>query len=178
MHKYLPILAIVILSLTLGIPLVAVGHITGESFEVLTDEYLVDIGYSSEVITVGKIVTFDFSLYTPEKQEQIPFSDVWASLQQDEELYFSGGIAKPRIGPSVFSLTFANPGTTTLSVRYNDGVKGIVATSVNFYVSPAEESYRGESATLYQPSIAYVIGILVLLLVLILGRKIYLCGRF
>jgi hypothetical protein len=107
----------------LCVPLTLSAHGTGASFERVVDGMLIDIGYSPEEITVATPVPFDFALVDAETDESVSYSDIWVRVYQDRNVFFASSIHKQRLGATTMLFQFPEPGTYTLSVRFqNDGI--------------------------------------------------------
>jgi hypothetical protein len=99
-------------------PLLSLAHATGGTFETTVDEYLIDIGFVPETPVTTAVTRFDFLLTSATSTEPIPYSDVWVRIERDEQLYFSGSITNPRIGPTGLTILLDTPGQYTVTARY------------------------------------------------------------
>ncbi len=115
------------------------AHNLGSSIETVKEGYLIDMGYSPEVITVGTQTRFDYALYDNETREIIPFDNIWFRIEQDNKVYFAGGLNRQNFGSTGMTYRFTEPGNYELYIRYGTGTESIVETTNNFQVLPAPD---------------------------------------
>ena len=120
----------------LMLPLLVHGHVAGVSYEEEKDGYLIDIGYTPEVLVAGNRVRFDFGLYSlsvPTAQDL--FTDVWVRVTKDNEIYFSGNLAQPYFGPTAVNIKLVEPGVYDIYTRYHNESASVVDTSFTVTVA-------------------------------------------
>ena len=163
---------------TLGLCIVGVilpwtpvfSHGTGESIEKTVDSYLVDIGYSPELLITGTQSRLDFLLFDIETGQEILFSDLWLRIEKNDRLFFAGGIARPEFGSTGVSFTFFEPGDYSIFVRYEDENESLVETTVSL---PVEKGEISSASGTYSGKALAVVALLSFLVttVLIVGVK-------
>lgn len=117
-------------------PLFALAHGSGASLEKEVDAHIIDVGYNPETIFAESPVRFDFNAYTKSDAKDVPFTDLWVKIYQDQKIGFAGGIPKARFGATGFTYAFPAAGTYALEVRFQEGEKKIVETSFSVTVDP------------------------------------------
>lgn len=118
------------------------GHEGGASVEQIVDGYLVDIGYSPEVLLSGEQTRFDFAIYDPETREEFDFTDIWVRiLNEEDDLLFAGGLNKAEFGLTGLTYLFSNPGPYEVFVRFSDGSESIVETTAPIEVAKPDEGF-------------------------------------
>ena len=109
------------LVVTCAVATSTLAHSTGGTVEATQDGYSVDIGYTPEFPIARNQVGFDFSIFSAEVSD--PYTDVWVTIEKNNETFFSGNIFNPSFGPTGFTTILAEPGTYDISARFqNDGV--------------------------------------------------------
>ncbi|MEK7628862.1 MAG: hypothetical protein AAB421_05645 [Patescibacteria group bacterium] len=93
------------------------GAEDGPSFELENNGYLVDVGYNTDMFVDDESVLFQFDLLNKEGARQ-KFHDVWVRIVSDRQTAFAGGVSNSDFGGARITYVFPNPGTYTLSVRY------------------------------------------------------------
>lgn len=88
--------ASVALCLSVCVPVAALAHGAGTSYEVQIGEYLVDVGYQPDELVAGERVVFDFVIV--KDGIELPFEEVWVRLQHGSSTLLATGIAQPTIG--------------------------------------------------------------------------------
>jgi hypothetical protein len=116
------------------------AHTTGGTHEVTVDDYFIDIGYEPEFPTTAAPTRFDFSLFSATTTIDVPYSDVWVTIAQNETLLFSGSISNPRIGPTGFSLLLTTPGAHTVTARFLDDTTIVAETTFTLPVIASDDS--------------------------------------
>lgn len=125
------------------------AHTTGISYEHNKDGYKIDIGYEM-LISQGSPTRFDFALLPLDASATTTglFTDVWVTFLKDKALYFAGDIHKPVYGATGFTYVFPEPGTYTISARYQKQDNSIVEDEFTVDVLPAPISSATQSASL------------------------------
>lgn len=111
-----------------GLYTTAYAHGTGVSYEENKDGYKIDIGHD-EFITEGEATRFDFTIYPLDinsVQGEV-FTDAWINFSKDKKLFFAGGIHKPVFGTTGFTYVFPEPGTYTISARFQNAGETVVS---------------------------------------------------
>ncbi len=122
------------------------AHGEGASFEKEIGDYIVDIGYDPEKLEVGTPVKLDFELSKKVSKENVPFSSVWVRVEKEKQTVFASGIHRPEFGKTGLLYTFGEPGTYTISARFQNNEDNIAETSFTLAVSEAP-SLGGKSRT-------------------------------
>lgn len=134
--------------------------------------YTIDVGYSEENPLAREPVQFDFVLLRGE--EVVPFTNVWVRIETETGAnVFAGGIHRTALEVARMSYVFAEPGTHTIHVRYENNNGTLAEGSFPLHVRSAE----GEVPPL-NPLLAGMVGIiggvvLALLAQRFLGRRSY-----
>jgi len=156
---------IVLLFLLLVAPMTTLAHDSGESHEVESQGYLIDIGYSTDSPVEREAVPFDFRI--TREGEEVPFTNVWVKIDGKEEVVFAGAIYNSEYGGPRLSYVFPGPGPYTISVRYEDGPTAIASTSFSMNVQK-----EGMSTTI--PDLgALFLGVLLGVAGFVGGRKLF-----
>jgi len=130
-----------LLSLVFGIA-VAYAHGDEASWEVVSGEYTVDVGYEPEEFVVGRSTRFEFNLKqgSGEEAPSTPFAEVWVRLRGVDATYFATGVRKQELGPTTLLYAFGKPGHYTLEVSFRDeGGKEVAAASLPISVADGEK---------------------------------------
>lgn len=132
-----------------GFTTVAFAHVVGVSYEDNKAGYKIDIGYD-QLINQGTPARFDFALtlLDPNATTTELFTDVWVTFLKNKTLYFAGDIHKPVYGSTGFTYVFPEPGTYTVSARYQKQDDSIVEDSFTVDVLPAPIASATQSASL------------------------------
>lgn len=117
------------------------AHGTGASLETVRDGILIDIGYDPVDITARVPVSFDFNLYSADTAEEIPYASVWVRIYTDRNIFYAGGIHRSLVGATTMLFQFENPGTYTLSVRFENEAGSIVEEMFEIPVSGSVSSH-------------------------------------
>ncbi len=133
-------------------PLFVLAHGDSQSFELVKEGYLIDIGYNEDLVA-GDTVRFDLNLYKEDPDETpVPFSRVWVRVTSGERVLFAGSISDSAFGTPGWSLAFADRGEYILFVRFEDAEGSIVEAEFPMLVAGDEDT---ETAS---PSRAVLIG--------------------
>lgn len=148
------------------------AHSLGSSIETEKDGYLIDMGYAPDVITSGTQTRFDFDLYDIETRENIPFDNIWFRIEQDNKVYFAGGLTKQNFGSTGITYRFTEPGNYELYIRFGTSTQSIVETTNTFQVIEAPDT-RSVPDKLRDNAIGIGTGLLVgtILMAIIMRRK-------
>ncbi|MCP6719991.1 MAG: hypothetical protein KJI72_01515 [Patescibacteria group bacterium] len=170
------ILTVLIISLFLGAlfsPTIPVrAHGVGESLEKVVGEYLVDIGYDAFELRAKESVRFDFSLWTSDQSEEIPFTDIWLRISQNNKAVLAGGIQNPRFGKAGVTYAFPEKGEYTLFVRFQNGDESLVETSFPLAVEEGNESASNTSPVSKELLIGVGVGLVIGSLITFLLRRV------
>lgn len=120
---------------------VASAHVTGPSYEVREDGYLIDVGY--EDARVGQSVRLDFSLFNEASSttDEADYSDVWVNISEGPKVLFAGDIHRPPFGKTGMTFVPAVAGDYTVSVRFQKGVDSVVASKFSLPVAGVLSSF-------------------------------------
>ncbi len=105
------------------------AHGSGGSFEKGIGNYLIDIGYDPEKPETGVPVRLDFELFDKILSADAPFSNVWVLIEKEKQTVFTSSIHRPEFGKTGLLYTFGEPGTYTISARFQNNEDNIVETS-------------------------------------------------
>jgi len=122
------------------VPTLVTAHGTGLSYEVAVDPYLVDVGYGTEIPTVGQAVPFDFAL--TEKGETVPYTHVWVTMKGEDGIVLATSIYNSPYGGPRLSYVFEKPGTYTVFMRYERGSEVLARASFPITVAGSAHSFR------------------------------------
>lgn len=131
------------LLLLASIPLVTEAHTSGIFYQAETDGYVVDVGYSSDAPQEGESVIFDYQLRKAGTDavdgSDVPFTDVWVRIISADKnvTVFAGGIHNAEFGGPRMIYVFPEPGTYTISVRYENEADKIAESSFPLTVVPS-----------------------------------------
>lgn len=114
-----------------GLAFFASAHLSGASVEQVIDGYMVDIGYSPEIPLTDEQTRLDFAIYVPDTLEELPFTDIWVRITDDQNrLMFAGGLGKAEFGLTGLTFLFPQPGSYNVFTRFsNDGETLVEATA-------------------------------------------------
>ena len=109
--------------------LAAHAHVTGASWELKQDGYVVDVGYDPTTFDAGSYTRFDFNLKKESDSSQVDFAEVWVRIIKDKDTYLATGLRHEPIGPTTLLYVFPQAGSYTLeaSFRTDDGTELTVA---------------------------------------------------
>ncbi len=113
------------------------AHGEGVSVEKEVGNYFIDIGYDSEVPETGTPVRLDFELSDKTSGATVVFSSVWVRIEKEKQTVFASGIHRPEFGKTGLMYTFGEPGTYTISARFQNNEDNIAETSFPLTVSGA-----------------------------------------
>jgi hypothetical protein len=130
MKTYLSLLFVfgIFSAVVVGLPTDAHAHgEAGITFTSTTTEgYIVDVDYADVYIQADSMGRFVFNLFADgSRKKEVNFTDMWVRIEKKDgekssKTVFAGPIAKQEFGGNGFSYIFAEGGTYTLSVRFND----------------------------------------------------------
>ncbi len=148
------------------------AHGDGVSFEKEVGNYLVDIGYEPEKPEVGTPVRLDFELSDKTSGATAAFSSVWVRIEKDKSTVFASGIHHPEFGKTGLLYTFGEPGTYTISARFQNNEDTIAETSFSLTVSESS-SPGGKPSTLDTSVLWGMLGLIVgVALSFVIKRKV------
>lgn len=148
--KYLIFVFVTIFIFSTATANVVYSHSSGVSYEEIKDGYKIDVGHA-EFIYDQEPERFDFSIF-PESvtsTEGELFSDVWVTFMKDKKLFFAGGIHKPVFGSTGLTYVFPEPGTYTMSVRFQKDAETVVKTEFPIEVVPLSEPKETNNVFMY-----------------------------
>ncbi len=123
------------------------GHGTGESFEVIEGEYLVDVGYDASIIEEQTPIRFEFSLFANKSKLPTDFDNIWVRVEEtgaQKRTIFATGIHQPTFGPTSMLFSFPKEATYMMYARFqNADDEKIVEVTVPV---PVEKSSSGNSS--------------------------------
>ena len=140
-NKYMKKIFFVFLALFFPLMYIS-GHGTGQSLEVETGAYLVDIGYSAFGLYAGEANSFDINLLHKETKEQISFTNVWVRIAEEELVVFASNIARARLGKTAMTFIFPDAGAYTISVRFEDEDGVIVEAGLPLVIESARSNTK------------------------------------
>lgn len=107
------------------------AHGSGASWEQISGQYVVDVGYDPVTFTEGVPVRFDFILKNAESLMPEDFKEVWVRLLHPESFgtVLATGVSYQLLGPTTLLHTFLKPGVYVLEVSFRDGDGVALATS-------------------------------------------------
>lgn len=111
------------------------AHTSGASIEVMVDSYLLDIGYTPEVVSVGTQTRFDFSILNASNSEEIIFDDIWVRIEKDGRVFFAGGLSKQQFGSTGVTHLFTEAGTYEVFVRFSNAGEKLAEATFDFPVT-------------------------------------------
>lgn len=141
MFRAAPSFLLVGLLVLFFLPMMALGHGTGGSFEQKVGDYTVDVGYEPAAPQAGERLLLDFKLNSAADDTPIDFSDVWVRIEHDKDTLLATGVARTYLGPS--TLLYVLPesiDSATISVRYEKGDKTLAESSFPLKILPADGS--------------------------------------
>lgn len=165
------ILGVVILAFLSASPLLAGAHGTGASLEKEVDGYVVDVGYSPEAMFAGSPVRFDFNAYTKSDLQDVPFTDLWVKIYENQKIGFAGGVPKARLGLTGITYAFPSEGEYTLAVRFQNGDQKITEAEFPVRVEPGVNAGSSTPKWLI-PGAALLVGVAAGFLFAKLRRKV------
>lgn len=139
------------------------AHGVGGSFETAVDGYLIDIGYSEEVLSEGEPVSFDFNISKEDEASSVEFTDVWVRISPKDNMgtIFASGLHRPEFGSTGMVYTFQSAGEYDISARFQNSGETI-AEEVSFSVTVEGVSDHEESGILsLNVIIAFFLGLIV-----------------
>lgn len=144
------------------VPMSALAHGLGNSFEITKDGYLIDIGYDAEEIRAGETIRFDFNLYAPGGTETKlrDFTDAWVRIapQDGEGIVFAGDLHTPPFGATGMSFVLPREGLYELTVRYQENGEPIVEAAVPFTAGPASSGERSIAESAAIGALGFLVG--------------------
>ena len=123
------------LVVSLFIASIASAHTSGASIEKKVGEYLLDVGYSPEIVSEGDQVRFDFDILNNDTQEGVEFDDIWVRIEKDGEVFLAGGLGKQKFGATGLTYNFLESGSYEIFVRYSKDSSSLAETSFRFAVT-------------------------------------------
>lgn len=117
------------------------AHEEGSSFEAVEGEYLLDLGYSGELLS-GEPVVFDFNLRKEIGRVEVPFESVWVRLGSEKGVALSTRLHGSDKDKTILNYKFLESGDYTLLVRFVDKEKILAEHSFIFKVKEREASKR------------------------------------
>ncbi len=155
----------------LAMPLFVGAHGSGGYVEKIVDNYLVDIGYTNPILSLGDSNRFDFSVFGATDKKLIDFDVVWVKFEHDSEPVFIATLPRQGLNAAIMTYTFPRAGEYLLTVNYQKDQKTIVQTDLTLNVTaPVIGDNAPSGGSL--PSVVYlVIGLITGLIVARLIRK-------
>lgn len=101
------------------------AHGSGESFELESEGYLMDIGYSVEEFTDDSSVILSFELKNKEGSA-VEFTDVWVRIIEDTSTVFATGVHNADLGGALMTYKFPSSGDYKLSARFQNNGESLV----------------------------------------------------
>ena len=114
-----------------AIPLAALGHTTGASWNAPSGKYTVDVGYDPAVFVAGQYTRFDFLLWKGPVNTGDPanYAQIWVRVLHSGRTILATGIWKQPVGPTTLLYQFEEPGTYTLETSYRNEDGDDIATA-------------------------------------------------
>lgn len=146
--KYVAVaLAVIVASLFVAAQFVS-AHEFGNSFELQTEEGLIDIGYSVEEFTDDTSVIFDFEILDEDGNE-IFFSDIWVRIVREKSTVLATGVHNADLGGALLTYKFPETGEYVLHVRYQNDGKKVAEAEFPIIVQRGITTRSGGSGALY-----------------------------
>ena len=118
------------------VPVFAVAHSTGYSFEKKVGDHIVDVGYDTLQPVAGQRLLLDFTLRDT-ASSTVPFDYVWVRLDKDKQTLLATGIARAEFGPT--SLLYVIPegatGDLSITARFQSGDDALAETAFTIPVT-------------------------------------------
>ena len=121
------------------VPMHLFAHSSGASFEKITDQYRIDVGYDPILIFENDRVVLDFELWDAQSGDLVAYTRVWTRLEHEGKTVLATGIGKSSIGETTFLFQAYEPGEWVLHVRYERGDDVITDADFPFTVARATE---------------------------------------
>ncbi len=98
------------------------AHPVGFSWEKTNGNYLMDVGYDTDVFIAGEYVRFDFALKDPATKDPRDFTQAWVRITDSDgkRTLLATGVYNQSIGPTTLLYLFAEPGPHSLEVSFRD----------------------------------------------------------
>lgn len=110
------------------------AHTSGFSVEKEVADFLVDVGYSNEILIENTQIRFDFDILDKENKQQVKFNEVWVRIENADRLLFAGGLGKAKFGATGMSYSFPEAGDYIISTRFSDASSTLAETEFTFDV--------------------------------------------
>lgn len=118
------------------LPVAALAHGDGFSYEALSSGYFIDIGYDDAA--AGEPVTFDLGLFDEGKLERVAFEYAWVRIAHSGATVFAGPVSSMDFGKPGFTILLAKAGDYIAEVKFVDAGKTLVEASFPFEIQDAE----------------------------------------
>lgn len=131
--------------IALALPVVALAHESGRTFEKSVGTNFIDIGFDNE-LKVGQTIMFDFSLTGlsgKTKDEPIPYDTVTLKVASGSDVQTIQEGTKPDFGKTTIEWTPVKEGHWTFSVAYLQGKKSIASADFPADIKGTEEGFTG-----------------------------------
>jgi hypothetical protein len=123
----------------------AQAHVSGFSYEVAQDGYVVDIGSLKSEISVNDLTLFDFKLFTQADTIKLAdFDNVYVTISDSRGVISSGFLYSPKDLLTVYSFRFDKAGKYEMSARFNKGTTKL--TEVTFPIDVKGGSSLSQSS--------------------------------
>lgn len=101
---------------------VAYAHPVGFSWEKPTGQYLMDVGYDTDVFIAGEYVRFDFALKDATTKDPRDYAQAWVRItdKDGKRTLLATGVYNQSIGPTTLLYLFGEPGPHSLEVSFRD----------------------------------------------------------
>ena len=137
---------LLVISLAVLPPIFAHAHSEGQSFEVQTDTYFVDIGYDLP-LQENQETLIDFGLFTlnnNEPDELASFTNVTMRIHSGSTILYERSIDKPEFGKAFATVTPKKFGHWTLTADFSTNDTLIQSSSFDVLISQPSPSDRTE----------------------------------
>jgi hypothetical protein len=137
----------------------ALAHTDGASIEKVVDPYLIDIGYTPELVEEGTQTRFDFSLLQVATNEEVAFDDIWVRFEKDSQVFFAGGLSKQPFGNTGLTYAFTEPGTYEVFVRFSNEGEALAESTFDFPVADGPDAERAARPWFGNPILMLLAGV-------------------
>lgn len=145
------------------------AHGSGESFELESGGYLMDIGYSVEEFTDDSSVIFSFELKDKEGSV-VEFTDVWVRIVEDTATVLATGVHNADLGGALMTYKFPSSGEYKLSARFQNNGENVAEGVFPLTVEQGTADIEGDRGILYAV-FALLVGLALGLIPFILIRR-------
>lgn len=161
----LPALTITLFTL-MAVNLVS-AHTSGFSVEKEVGDFIVDLGYSNEILIENTQLRFDFILVDNKYKTPQNFSEVWVRIENDERLLFASGLGRARFGDTGMAYSFPEAGTYKISTRFSNATSTLAEAEFEFVVQRQSRSLSQQTwfwPVMYTSTVWFIASSIILVL--------------